>query len=101
MNSGHKLLNASIDFLELQERLSSFENVPYVEHVDVEPVDNPYATYVVEITVNPVLGLKLEIINFDPGFFYNDKVYRFDVSHDTNFGHKIKFNKSDPYPNPT
>ena len=80
----------------LEDRLSSFNIIPYIEEVNPETFieEKPFATFSVYVTFLEG-GFKLIINNFGNGFFYDNKVYRLDLSHYTNLGHTIKFNKTD------
>ena len=82
----------------LQEMLSSFQIIPYTQDITLETEtlidDTPFATFSVYVTFLDGV-FKLIINNFGNGFFYDNKVYRLDLSHYTNFGHTIKFNKDD------
>tara|TARA_Y100000389_G_scaffold184539_1_gene203091 strand:- start:324 stop:5894 length:5571 start_codon:yes stop_codon:yes gene_type:complete len=98
-NNSNNSKKRNLDLIALMNSLLSTVPPPY-QSVDNEPeplvIETPFATFSVYVTFLDNV-FKLIINNFGNGFFYNDKIYRFDVSHYTNYGHTIKFNKEDSF----
>ena len=76
----------------LKTLLLSLKDIPdYIETKKDELItEEVFAVFSVYVTFIDDT-FKLIINNFGNGFFYNDKVYKFDLSHYTNFGHIIEF----------
>tara|TARA_Y100000741_G_scaffold61908_1_gene43707 strand:+ start:3258 stop:6131 length:2874 start_codon:yes stop_codon:yes gene_type:complete len=77
-------LDSIPDYIKIKEDKYEFENVFAVLSVYVTFIDDDF---------------KLILNNFKDGFFYTNKVYQFDLSHYTNFGHILHFSSDNSLKN--
>tara|TARA_Y100000389_G_C17467506_1_gene526974 strand:+ start:3318 stop:6242 length:2925 start_codon:yes stop_codon:yes gene_type:complete len=81
---------------KFQELLSSLNGIPdYIKNDGQQKEsENVFAVFSVYVTFLDG-KFKLIINNFGNGFFYTDKIYQFDLSHYTNFGHVLEFARNE------